>query len=325
MKAKIKIPALAALVILVAGCGARGGKSSEAAAPDTRSFPVLQVPSLYNDASSRQAYMAEHYFDRFLSTSQTYFCDSTVINGVKADELEEQFATFAAILGAAPIDIARKGSEALFRKVEAFQTADSQSNVYERFTALADRYFYDVNSPYRNEDIYLPYLQGMINSPLTPQEMVPAYTFDAQMCAKNAIGTSAADFRFVDIDGRSHTLYGVKADYTLLFFSNPGCEACKEIIESLRTSMRVSAFIEMGVLAVVNVYIDEDLDAWKGYQDYYPNTWLNGYDPTYTIRQDISYNVRAIPSLYILDSDKKVILKDAPEGLVFSFIDGITR
>lgn len=313
------------MVATMAGCGARGVASSGAAAPATRSFPVIQVPSIYTDALSRQAYMAEHYFDQFLSTSRTYFCDSATVNGVTADELEEHFATFAAILEAAPIDVARKGSAALFRKVETFQKADSLSNVYDRFTVLTDRYFYNVNSPYRNEDIYLPYLKGMLTSPLTPQDMIPAYAFDAQMCAKNAIGTPAADFRFVDIAGRSHTLYGVKADYALLFFSNPGCEACKEIIETLRSSQMISGMIGAGLLAVVNVYIDEDVDAWRGYQDYYPKNWLNGYDPTYTIRQDVSYNVRAIPSLYILDADKNVILKDAPERLVFSFIEGIAR
>lgn len=321
---RINAPALAAALVLLAGCGAHGG-ASPADAPDTRAFPVVQVPSIYTDAPSRQAYMVEHYWDRFLSASATYHCDSLTINGVPEDAVEEQFATFAALLGEAPIDVARAGSAALFRKVEALQQADSLSNVFERFTDLANKYFYDVNSPFRNEDIYLPYLRGLLASPLTPQEMVPAYTFDAQMCEKNSIGTPAADFRFVDMSGRSHTLYGVRADYTLLFFSNPGCEACKEIIDTLRASVKVSALIEAGVLAVVNVYIDEDIQAWRDYQSYYPADWYNGYDPSYTIRQDVSYNVRAIPSVYILDGSKNVILKDAPEGLVFAFLEGIGR
>ena len=32
------------------------------------------------------------------------------------------------------------------------------------------------------------------------------------------------------------------------------------------------------------------------------------------------YNVRAIPSLYILDKDKRVIMKDAPETKVLAFL-----
>ena len=74
--------------------------------------------------------------------------------------------------------------------------------------------------------------------------------------------------------------------------------------------------IKDGALAVLNIYIDEDLQAWRDYMEIYPQTWYNGFDPYLAIRNDMLYNVRAIPSLYLLDSDKIVILKDAvPEKL----------
>jgi hypothetical protein len=52
----------------------------------------------------------------------------------------------------------------------------------------------------------------------------------------------------------------------------------------------------------------------------YPEEWYNGFDPDCVIRNTGLYNVRAIPSLYLLDAEKKVILKDAPEDKVFSAI-----
>ena len=52
----------------------------------------------------------------------------------------------------------------------------------------------------------------------------------------------------------------------------------------------------------------------------YPDEWYNGFDPDLVIRTDNLYNVRAIPSLYLLDAEKSVILKDAPEDKVFSVI-----
>jgi hypothetical protein len=75
-----------------------------------------------------------------------------------------------------------------------------------------------------------------------------------------------------------------------------------------------------GRLAVVNVYIDEDIQAWRSYMPIYPEEWYNGFDPDYLIRGEWLYNVRAIPSLYLLDKEKRVILKDAPENKVFSAI-----
>ncbi len=83
--------------------------------------------------------------------------------------------------------------------------------------------------------------------------------------------------------------------------------------------------VASGRLAVVNVYIDEDIEAWKGYQDYYPDEWFNGYDPSFSIRQDIKYNVRAIPSLYLLDADKTVLMKDAPENRIFTALSSIAE
>ena len=75
-----------------------------------------------------------------------------------------------------------------------------------------------------------------------------------------------------------------------------------------------------GRLAVVNVYIDQELDKWREYAAGYPSGWISGYDHNYIIRTDQLYSVRAIPSLYLLDSSKNVILKDAPQDKVFDFL-----
>lgn len=293
--------------------------------PQARPFPALQIPSIYSDPSARTAYAAEHYWDSFLSGPDTFPDDSVLVNGVARDEIEEHFATFVTLVEDIDIQSARRAMDSFFRKVEAFQKRDTLSGVFDLFASLVEKYLYDPNSPYRNEDLYRPYVEGLSRSDRTPPEMVPAYSHDAAMCALNAVGSKAADFVFKDISGRTHTLYGVKGDYTLLFFSNPGCEACKEIIETLKGEPALAELVSRGRLAVVNVYIDEDIEAWKGYQDYYPDNWLNGYDPTYSIRQDIKYNVRAIPSLYLLDADKTVLMKDAPENRIFTALSSIAE
>jgi hypothetical protein len=55
----------------------------------------------------------------------------------------------------------------------------------------------------------------------------------------------------------------------------------------------------------------------------YPEEWYNGFDPDFAIRNETLYNVRAIPSLYLLDKDKTVLLKDAPEDRIFAAIAGL--
>ncbi|MBQ5850964.1 MAG: hypothetical protein IIW54_09160, partial [Lachnospiraceae bacterium] len=41
---------------------------------------------------------------------------------------------------------------------------------------------------------------------------------------------------------------------------------------------------------------------------------IEGKEELKVIRNDELYSVRAIPSLYLLDKEKRVILKDAPEN-----------
>ena len=94
-----------------------------------------------------------------------------------------------------------------------------------------------------------------------------------------------------------------------------------DIIKTLKSFPQLQEGIRTGKLAVLNIYIDEDLKAWKEYMPIYPEEWYNGYDPDYVIRTDILYNVRAIPSLYLLDKDKKVIMKDTPEARLFDWLN----
>lgn len=332
------------ILLLLSGCGPRSSKkaasgrggsdASEEAVTKTRdsrtsdeaplrirNFPTPQPPSVYNETQERITWLQMHYWDSFLSTTELWPSDSTTVNGVPADKFEESFATFVYLTEMTDIPSGRQAIDRLFTLTEAYQKADSSSTVFSRMAETAEKYYYEPNSPYRNEDLYLAYIERLAASGLTPVSRRKALAFDIRLCSLNPVGSPAADFRFTDIRGRTRRLYDIKADYTLLFFSNPGCEACKEIIENLNASENVVRLIAEKKLAVVNVYIDENLDEWKSYQDYYPDSWYNGYDPDFVIRTDLLYSVRAIPSLYVLDSGKRVIMKDATPENVFAFID----
>ena len=188
---------------------------------------------------------------------------------------------------------------------------------------MVEKYLYDPNSPVRDEDLYLPYIKGLVNSDLTPEDMKPAYSRDVRMCSLNQVGTKAADIKFTGLDGRVRTLYGIKSDNVLLLFSNPGCPNCEEVISTLTGNERFNEAISTGKLTVVNLYIDLEVDKWKALASEYPKAWTNGYDQDYTIRKDLTYNVRAIPSLYLLDKDKKVVMKDAPIEKVLPYLENI--
>ena len=302
-------------LFLLCACGPRGGKpvSQE---PTTREFPQVEIPSMYVEPSERAAYAAGHFWDRFTDTSRVYACDSVTVNGVPMEAVESQMGLFATLAGQLSLDEGGKAVARLYDRAEAFERKYPDSNVFEQLSRLTKHYFYDPNSPVRNEDLYYHYVERLGRSDLIDNGYWMGYEWDARMCSLNRVGTPAADFSFTDTHGRLRTLYGVKSEYTVLIFGNPGCKACMEIMEAMESTPAVAALIESGRLQVVDVYIDQEIEDWKAHIAEYPATWINGYDHGYTIRTDLIYNVRGIPSIYLLDADKTVLMKDAPQEKV---------
>ena len=307
---------IAASVMILSGCG--GNKTAERfkALP----FPDVIPPAVMDNPQEIAGYMALHWWDGITDPSRSYPCDSTMVSGVSVGDIEQKMANWTNVLGMVGLPVVEKAMSRLYDRAVACEKKDTASNVFEKFTELVDKYLYDPNSPLRNEDHYSFYAARLAKSSLIEPVMQEKYARQVRMAALNRTGTPATDFRFADKRGRMHSLYGIKSELTLLFFSNPGCAACKEIIDVLNNDPVISMLIEDGAMAVLNIYIDEDLEAWRSYMPIYPEKWYNGFDPDLVIRGEELYNVRAIPSLYLLDKDKVVIMKDAPEARVFDYL-----
>lgn len=300
---------LVLLAVLALSCGPRGGKKEQL--PQARSFPKAEVPSMITDPQERMDWISAHFWDRFTDTSAFHTGDSTMINGVSVEDVEKQMGVFATLLRSVELPVGEKAMSTLFERIEAFELAHPGGNMFLGVANLADKYFFDPNSPLRSEDLYLPFVSRMAESALVPSAERSRYAWDKRTCSINRTGTPAADFTFVDSQGKTRTLYGIKAGYTLLIFGNPDCHACKELLETMDGYPQISELISSGVLKVADIYIDEEIELWKERISNYPSSWINGYDPSFSIRGDRIYAVRAVPSLYLLDKDKKVILKDA--------------
>lgn len=314
MKGRIFIIIL--IAVITAGCGQNRKAEQFQALP----FPDVKVPAMITGSADVAEYISMHYWDGMTDLERDYPCDSLYVSGVKKDDVEQKFADWNAVLGILPRSIADKAVNALYEKAAACELKDTSSNVFETFVMLAEKYFYDPNSPLRNEDNYHAFVRNLASFDGFDEAVRGKYAYQARMTALNREGTIAADFRFADKNGRIHSLHGINAPMTLLFFSNPGCDACMEIIKVLSGHEGIASMIADGRLAVLNIYIDEDIQAWREYMPIYPEQWYNGFDPDMVIRDETLYNVRAIPSLYLLDHEKRVILKDAPENRVFDML-----
>ena len=293
-------------------------------------FPTVSVPSvLGDDEVLRTEYVLDHYWDSFLGGDGA--TTPNAILGIGDESVEQALANYIQILSNVkatstpddqkPLKKAQKSVKNFFDKLEAKQEADTSAHTYLRLTEMVSRYLYDPNSPLRDEDLYLPFVEALSKSACTRDDMRNAYLHELKMCSTNPFGAKVPNIRYKDVKGHKGTLYAIDADYTMLFFSNPGCESCKGIIKDVMSRGYIESLIKDKKLSVMNIYIDEEVSKWRDYSPNYPSCWINGYDYTFSLRDGNDYDIRAIPSLYLLDSSKRVLMKDAPTEKVLAFLD----
>ena len=193
-------------------------------------------------------------------------------------------------------------------------SAASDSAMYVHFTNLASKYLYEPNSPFRNEEYYIPVLRHIIALPRMeePDKSRPRFLLD--MALKNRPGEVAADFVYTRTNGSRGRLRRISADYTLLFFNSPDCEDCRRVKGYMAASEYLAGMTGEGSarrprLVILAVYPDEDVELWRAAS--YPPCMLNVHDASQAISRQRLYDLKAIPCLYLLDADKRVLLKDA--------------
>ena len=229
---------------------------------------------------------------------------------------------YAQLLKISPKKTFESSVEELFSKLDSLALQGERRPLLE-VMKRAEHYFYDPNSPVLDEEIYLCALNGILAAQSLSELDKMQYEYQHRICSLNRAGTPAADFAFELLNGKMGSLYGIKGDYTLVFFNNPGCHACGEILQTVVDSPVVQ-MVSAGKVKVLAMYIDEDLQAWKENCSKFPKEWIYAHDHNMILRDNNIYGLRAIPSLYLLDKEKRVILKDAPVGMVISYLLGQT-
>lgn len=288
---------LLCVLVVMTSCGRRRkAPASDAAAPQSAVF-LPAIPPSRLSAAEQQEWLRWHYWDRF------NFSDTLFLTRVDSSQLFEAYARYVVLLGGRPTDGAPMDS--LMRR------ASTSRRMLDYFSKMAEVVLHDPNSPLRNDEFYIPVLEAQLRAPWYDEYERIAPQYDLQIARQNRLGQPANDFRYTLASGRSGTLYGLDAEYVLLFINNPGCAMCREIREAISSSPMLTEMIEHGRLQVLAIYPDEDLSEWRAYRDEMPASWINAYDKGCVIRNELLYDLQAIPALYLLDRNKRVLVKDS--------------
>jgi hypothetical protein len=283
-------------------------KQGQTIVPDT--FLLPEIPSGITNPNVRAAYLVMHYWDRFDFANEKLT--------LRPEITEQAFVDYIHILSLVPFENAKESLNYTLRKAKMNRV------MYTYFGSLFDKYLFDANSPFRNEEYYIPVLQDLVNSDLLSEEERSRYRFQLNMALKNRVGETASDFVYTLANGESKKMHSIKSEYLLLIFSNPGCSTCASVTETLSKSDNLAMAFSMNspsrtMITVLTVYPDTDIDEWRSHLQHLPANWIHSYDKDRVITKQKLYDLKAIPTIYLLDREKRVILKDTSLEAIEAF------
>lgn len=230
------------------------------------------------------------------------------------ENAEQSLVDFIALLPTVPDTIAGVGVHRMLKKA----SIDEKS--FDFFIEKYAHYLYDPNSPMRNEDFYEHVLTYLIADKKVPEEERTRYTMLLELVRKNQVGSEATDFEYLGEDGESYTMQEGTKPYKMLVFYDPTCSHCEAIMQDLAKTPAVNNCIENGFLDIVSISLHPDKEVWESYQKRVPDNWTNGWDEKGRIINEGLYNIRAYPTIFLLNQSNMVLLKDAPLEVTLRYL-----
>jgi len=295
------------LSLLIAGCTSQEKKSqAETASAALKPIERPTAPAFMSNPQEVASYLANHFWDKF-DFRDTMYCHSKMT--------EQAFVDFLAVLPHSTQDKA-------FQAVKKLMTeAEADIVMYNYFFRQAEHYLYEPNSPMRNDELFIPFLEQVVESPKINETLKIRPKHLLELAYRNRVGSKANNVVYTMVSGKTGNLYDISAEFLILMFYNPGCKECQNTIETLKNSASITAAVSAGRLKILAVYPDKELKEWYDKMKDVPATWINGYDKALAVREKEIYDLKAIPTLYLLDKNKTVLFKDTSTGVLNDFFE----
>jgi len=250
----------------------------------------------YRDRVKLFTYLAEHHFDSFLWEDERLLNTPVFYNKLK---------TFAQQL----LPLNSKITIPIVLKV--LNESKKTRNLYYAFFDFLEQELGSIKSPYRDELLYIAMLKDILSTSDIEETRELRYVYELNLITKNQPGEQAIDFNILMDNGDTTTLYAIDAEILILYFQNPDCPACGEFREKMKNMEVLYHLLNSGKVKIITIYFEKNEELWRNYLHKGAfKTWMHGWNYDLRISEEHLYDVRNIPTIMILDKNKKVIEKD---------------
>lgn len=282
-----------------------------------------------------------NYWDKFNLSDSTLYKPA---GGLSEDDsfsvMETEAAHFFSLLKNCPDSVARVAVDNLMNK--AVLASGGGFDAYGQIMGIAEKYFYNVQSPYYCEEMLLPFLDHKIARSDIPEIEKSREKFLAFMIRRNPVGYVAENFEYVTLKGELCHLWDRFSEYrfsitkpacnrngdeevkverfkfppVMVVFFTADCRDCREGILSLSYSSIVRNLLKEKKLRVLAICTEGNLSSVSSI---IPKDWIAGSDGGYIARHRL-YSIRHTPSVYYMDEEGTVLLRDASVSSAIQFL-----
>lgn len=76
-------------------------------------------------------------------------------------------------------------------------------------------------------------------------------------------------------------------------------------------------------IKMLALYADGNKEIWENYRKNIPSSWINAVDLQQEIIKQGLYDLKASPTIYLLDEKKRVLLKDTDLNELLNYLNRI--
>ena len=288
----MKIKTLLITIMLLCAAGNISAQESETQQITLSAlFEYPTVPEDIEDWTERNNWLVENFWNNFDFQQKS----------VGQIQLNHAFKTWTVPMRFANKDIVMKTTDKLLSKL-----SKNPPMLYQ-FTKSAEETLYSPKSEIWIDEVYVKFLEAITKNKKIDDIRKIRYKDQLNKLNNSLVGNVFPNFLYINRNGES-TDFKPVADYSIIEFGHPDCIDCKISKMQLESDVVIGRLLNDGKIEIFYIIPDLDNDDWQNMVADYPVNWKVGASDD---AEDI-FDIRLSPTFYIIDSEKKIISKNAP-------------
>lgn len=256
--------------------------------------PLFEYPSAPEELPSieeKSDYLMDHFWDAMDFKSKTT---------VDQNALNDAFRVFSVPLRWANRDKALVATDKLIENIS------KNPVLLLQFTKAAEEAIYGPRTEVWVDEVYLKFLNALLKNKKIPDQRKKKYQKQYNSLSASLVGNVAPQFTFTTTTGKESTYFPM-ATSTLIIFGDPTDTDWRLTRLRMESNTALSQAIEKGKINVLFI-VPRDIEGWEKEVASYPSSWTVGKG----VELDAIYDIRTNPSVYAINSEGKILCKNAP-------------